>query len=163
MSFTTDILGLGALAVDDILFIETFPPPDEKRPVLKKQRHCGGLAGTALVAAAKLGAGCAYAGVVGPDELSSYSLANLKNRKVDVSGVTIDSDARVIHSVILIDQKNQTRNIFYDLNGYLGASSDAPSASLIEAAKVLLVDNLSVPGMIRAATIARNAGIPRVA
>ena len=45
-----DILGLGAVAVDDLLFVEAYPPPDAKALVLRQERHCGGLAATALVA-----------------------------------------------------------------------------------------------------------------
>ena len=47
-----DILGFGAVAVDDLLLVDSYPAPDSKMPVRGKQREGGGLAGTALVAAA---------------------------------------------------------------------------------------------------------------
>ena len=69
-----DVLGLGAVAVDDLIFVEAYPPADAKARVLRLERHCGGLAATALVAAALLGAHCAYAGVMGEDELDRKSV-----------------------------------------------------------------------------------------
>ncbi|MBN2129460.1 MAG: hypothetical protein JW741_08180, partial [Sedimentisphaerales bacterium] len=65
-----DVLGLGYTAVDDLLYVESYPPADNKARVRHRERHCGGLTATALVAAARLGARCMYAGVLGNDELS---------------------------------------------------------------------------------------------
>jgi sulfofructose kinase len=65
-----DILGVGSVAVDDLLAVAAYPPADAKARVLRRERQCGGLTGTALVTAARSGARCGYAGVVGTDELS---------------------------------------------------------------------------------------------
>ncbi len=48
-----DILGFGAVAVDDLLYVDAYPPPDSKIRVRRRRRQCGGLTGTALVAAAR--------------------------------------------------------------------------------------------------------------
>lgn len=67
-----DVLGLGVLAVDELPYVEHYPPPDTKTPVLHRERQAGGLTGTALVAAARLGAKCTYAGMMGHDDLSQF-------------------------------------------------------------------------------------------
>jgi len=67
-----DILGLGCATVDDLLFVDAYPPADGKTPVRGRQRQGGGLTATALVAAARLGARCHYAGTLGEDELSQF-------------------------------------------------------------------------------------------
>jgi ribokinase len=157
-----DILGLGAVAVDDLLFVEAYPPPDAKARVLRQERHCGGLAATALVAAARLGARCAYAGVLGYDELSAFALACLKREGIDVSAAEQKPSAGPGHSHIVVDQRRGTRNIFSYERRVVGASRRTP-AGLIASCRVLLVDHLGVPGMIRAARLARRAGIPVVA
>ena len=46
-----DILGLGGVAVDDLLSVDGYLPPDAKTPVLRRERQRGGLTATALVAA----------------------------------------------------------------------------------------------------------------
>ncbi len=73
-----DVLGLGAVAVDDLLYVDAYPAPESKVRLRHRLRQCGGLTGTALVAAARLGARCAYAGLLGHDELSAYVIEGLR-------------------------------------------------------------------------------------
>src|SRR5512133_1848243 len=80
-----DILGLGGVAVDDLVFVEAYPPADAKVVVARRERHCGGLTATALVAAARLGARCAYGGILGDDELSRFVEQTLVREGIDVS------------------------------------------------------------------------------
>ena len=157
-----DILGLGAVAVDDLLYVAAYPPPDGKQQVIDRDRQCGGLSATALVTAARLGARCAYAGVLGDDELSAFVLNRLREAGVETSCVQRRPGARPVHSSIVVDRQHGTRNIFFDLEGVTGAGTRTP-ASLITSARVLFVDNIGVPGMVRAARLARRAGIPVVA
>jgi sugar/nucleoside kinase (ribokinase family) len=51
-----DVLALGCVAVDEILYLASYPTPDSKVPVLRGQRNCGGQSANALIAAARLGA-----------------------------------------------------------------------------------------------------------
>src|SRR5262245_42507020 len=100
-----DVLGLGAAAVDDIIEVEDYPGPDTKARVIGRQRHCGGLTAIALVAAARLGGKCAYAGVLGHDDLSHFVLACMKQEKIDVSWVRRRSLARSVYSNIIVDKR----------------------------------------------------------
>ena len=156
-----DILGLGAVAVDDFIYLEAYPPPDAKARVLRRERNCGGLTAIALVAAARLGARCAYAGVLGHDELSSFAVEFLQREKIDLSWMKRTAPARPICSNIVVDQRRGTRNIFFDVERAIGAPMDVP-ASLIGSCRVLFIDHLGVPGMIRAARLARRANVPTV-
>ncbi len=159
---TLDVLGLGAAAVDDFIYVDRYPPPDQKAQVLGRQRKCGGLTAIALVAAARLGARCAYAGVLGEDELSRFVLDYMRHENIDISAVKRRPSARPVHSNIVVDQQRGTRNIFFDLDGFVGANPQAP-VSLIESCRVLFVDHCGLPGMIHAARRARRAGTPVVA
>jgi ribokinase len=64
--------------------------------------------------------------------------------------------------VIVVDERHKTRNIFYDTQNVVGADARRPSKELIGSARVLLVDRFGIPGMIRAARLARAAGLPIV-
>jgi ribokinase len=163
MTQTLDILGLGCVAIDELLYVAAYPPADSKAQVLRWERHCGGLTATALVAAARLGSSCAYAGILGNDALSQWVLDQLSREGIDVGYVRRIEDARPIHSVIVVDEATKSRNIFFHLEGVYGAQPDWPSEQLIRSAKVLYVDYIGVAGMLRAAKIARQAGIPIVA
>lgn len=158
-----DVLGLGCTAVDEILYVPTYPPADAKVEVRQRERHCGGLTATALVAAARLGAKAAFAGTLGSDPESQFVLHTLAREKVNTRHVVRRDGAGPVRSVIVVDESRRTRNIFYDTKHALGAHPTQPQAGVIESARVLLVDRFGIPGMIRAARVARAAGIPVVA
>ncbi len=163
MAAPFDILGLGCVAVDDLLYVAAYPPADAKVPVRRRERQCGGLTATALVAAARLGARCAYAGTLGDDELSQFVRGRLRHEGVEVAHARHRPDARPIHSTIVVDEGRQTRNIFYDLEGVYGAEPGWPDPGVIRSARVLYVDHFGCEGMAWAARIARGAGAEVVA
>ncbi|MBY0525120.1 MAG: hypothetical protein K2R98_17070 [Gemmataceae bacterium] len=158
-----DVLGLGCVAVDDLLYVAEYPPADAKRQIRRRDRQCGGLTATALVAAARSGAACAYAGVLGDDPDSRFVIDCLSREGIDVSHRVPRDDARPIRSTIIVDETHHTRNIFFDLTGAAGADADLPSEDVIRASKVLYVDHFGIEGMTRAARIARSAGSAVVA
>jgi sulfofructose kinase len=163
MSSPIDVLGLGAVAVDDLVYVEEYPRPDSKVRVIRRERHAGGLTGTALVAASRMGRRCSYAGVLGDDELSGFLLDGLAAEGVDTSAVVRRAGVRPFHSTILVAVRDLTRTILSDGSGVVGADPAWPVEELIRSTKVLFVDHVGLEGMIRAARVAREAGIPVVA
>lgn len=157
-----DILGFGAVAIDHLVYVDTFPPANVKTYVIRSEQQCGGLTATALVAAQRLGAQCAYAGMLGDDDGSRFVIETMQREGIDVSHVVKRDDAGPIRSTIIVGLDRATRNIFPEHPDITGAAEDQPDASLIRASKVVFVDHLGMAGMIRAATIARDAGIPVV-
>jgi sugar/nucleoside kinase (ribokinase family) len=158
-----DILGLGAVAVDDLLFLREFPRPDSKMPIIRQERHAGGLTGTALVAARRMGRDCDYAGTLGEDELSRFIVDGFESEGVSVRHLVRRAGARPLHSTILVDTVTKTRTILFDERDAVSADPDLPAAEVIRSARVLLLDHTGIVGMLRAARIAREAGIPIVA
>jgi sulfofructose kinase len=157
-----DILGLGGVAVDDLVFVDGFPPPDAKTVVARRERHCGGLTATALVAAARLGAACRYAGVLGTDGLSDFAIEVMAREGIDLGHLRREATAKPLYSTIIIDPGRHTRNVFVDLSDVVGAAPDWPPPEVIQACRVLFVDSIGPAGMLRAARLARAAGIPVV-
>src|SRR5436190_23723632 len=104
-----DVLGLGCVAVDDLLYVSAYPPADAKVQVRRRERQCGGLTGTALVAAARLGSRCAYAGILGDDDDSRFVKDTFRREGIDLSYVVLDPVARPIRSVIGVDESSLTR------------------------------------------------------
>jgi sugar/nucleoside kinase (ribokinase family) len=153
-----DVLGLGAVAIDELLYVATYPPADAKARVLGRARQCGGLTGTALVAAARLGARSAYAGVLGDDAPSGFAVDNFLRAGIDVSWLRRRPGVGPILSTIVIGREDASRTVLSDRNGFVGPDVDWPPEAVIRSARVLFVDHLGVPGMTRAARIAREAG-----
>ena len=157
-----DVLGLGCAAVDDILYVDRYPPADAKIHVLRHERHCGGLTATALVAAARLGAKCAFAGTLGLDEGSAFVLETFEREGVDVRHAIRKRNAGPVRSTIVVDEQRGTRNIFAYVQEVRGADPHAPARRVIESSRVLFIDYFGLEGNLRAARIARAAGVPVV-
>src|SRR5207249_2011210 len=117
------------------LYVAEYPCADSKVQVLRRDRQCGGLTATALVAAARLGSRCVYAATLGEDELSQFVAERLQKEGIDVSSIRRQPGARPIHSTIVVDESRQTRTIFYDLEGVIGTQPDWPDEDLIRAAR----------------------------
>lgn len=158
-----DLLGLGCAAVDDVLYVAAFPAADGKARVQRSLRRCGGLTFAALVAATRLGARCAYAGCLGKDSLSEYIARALETEGISLAHAPRLAEARVVHSVIVVGQQNATRAILFEANGLLGAHDSLPANEVIKGARVLFIDQYGMRGNLRAAQVARAAGVPVVA
>ena len=163
MTPAIDVLGLGCVAVDELLYVDQYPQADAKVRIVRRERQCGGLTGTALVAAARLGARCEYASSLGDDDLSRFARERLQAEGVSVEHLRFLAGARPAYATIVVDQRRQTRAILYDADGVVGAAADWPSEATLRAARVLLVDHYGLEGVVRAARVAQAAGIPVVA
>lgn len=157
-----DVLGLGAVAVDDLLYVDEFPQPDGKTQVQAKARAGGGLAGTALVAAARLGVRAAYCGVLDDDDLSAYTLAELAREGVNCDPVQRRAGARPYHSVIIVNRTTPQRCILFSAADFVVPTAADLPESLIAASRVLFVDHTVAGAAIRAAAVARRHHIPIV-
>ncbi len=158
-----DVLGLGCTAVDDLLYVPSYPSADGKVRVETATRKCGGLTGTALVAASRLGSRCAFGGCLGTDPLSQYVADNFVREGVDVSHAPRLPEAAVVHSIIVVGRDTGSRNIFYRVPGMMGAHPSLPAAEVIQRAKVLFIDHYGMEGNLRAARLARESGVAVVA
>lgn len=158
-----DVLGFGAVTVDDLLYVERYPSPDTKLPIQRQQREGGGLAGTALVAAARLGARAALCGVLGDDELSRFTLQEFEREGVDCSPVLRRSGARPIHSIVIVDLSTAQRAVLYSRAGVVPFPLEEITDELVASCRALFVDHTVVEAGLRAAELAHAHGIPVVA
>lgn len=157
-----DILGFGAVAVDDLVYVDSYPLPDSKVLVSSEQREGGGLAGTALVAAARLGARAAFAGVLGDDDLSRYTIKELEREGVDCSPVRCQRDARPYHSTIIVDGATGQRTILSAHAGVTHLAETEVTAELVARCRMLFVDHTEAVIGLHALRLAHELGIPVV-
>ena len=157
-----DLLGCGAVAVDDLLYVDRFPEPDTKVPVRSEQRQGGGLTATAMVAAARTGANTAFMAVLSDDELSRFSVQELEHEGVDCSPILYREGARPYHSRVVVDLGSGARTIIYSAAGVtLPGPEDFPD-ELIGSCRVLFLDQCGAAAVPQATDFARARGIPVV-
>src|SRR6202011_2829304 len=98
-----DVLAIGVAAVDDLLYVSSYPPSNVKVSVLARERHGGGPACTAVAAVGTLEGRAAYCARLGEDDLSVYIKHLLRQRNVDTTYIIPDSAAAPYHSSIVVD------------------------------------------------------------
>ena len=111
-----DVLGLGCTAVDELLFVPRYPGRDARQPLHRRDRQCGGLTATALVAAARLGARTAYAGRLGDAEDSVFVRRAREAEGVDLSELVRRRNARPVHAGVVAEAETQSRPLLYDVS-----------------------------------------------
>lgn len=153
-----DLVAIGALAVDDLLYVDEFPKPDTKVRLLCRLRQAGGLAGNALIAAARLGASVAYAGRLGDDELSRLAAEELRRKGVELSSAERHAAAQPAHSTIIVDRRHGTRTVLSSSNGLLGPGDETDWLGLLPGVRVLLIDHHNPAGTLRAVRAAKATG-----
>src|SRR6185436_15119437 len=109
---TCDIVGLGVIAVDDMLFVDSYPPANMKMRVRERRRQGGGTMSCGLAAAARLGSTCRALGRLGENELSEFVFANLGRLGVDISYIVRDPAAEPVYCVIVVAADTGSRAIY---------------------------------------------------
>ncbi len=158
-----DVLGLGVVTIDDLVYVDHFPLPDSKVQVSDMRRQGGGQVATALVAAARLGATAAYCSVLGQDDLSRVALSELEREGVDCSPVIRRAGAGPARAVIIVNPSAGQRTILYSLAGETQPRPDEIGEDLVAACRVLLLDQHAGEGGLRALELAEAHDIPCVA
>lgn len=158
-----DVLAFGAVAVDDLLYVDEYPQQGSKMQVTERRREGGGLAGTALCAASKLGARTAWAGVLGDDELSQFSRDDLRRYGVDCAQILFEKEARPHYSVIIVHRPTGARTILALHDGVQEFPIACVTEEFIASCRVLFVDHHGIETALKAAHLARRLHIPVVA
>ena len=158
-----DVLGMGVIAVDDLIYVDHYPEPDTKMQAQEMRRYGGGLAATAMVAAARLGARAAFYAFLGDDELSQFSREQLALEHVDHAPVISCPGARPYHSVVIVDTGTGQRTIVYSVDGVRHLTPEDVDPALVKACRLLFVDHHVAEAGLRAMEIAHQNGIPAVA
>lgn len=158
-----DVLGWGAVAIDDLIYVDHHPEPDSKIAVRDELRQGGGLTATALVAVARLGGRASYAGVLGDDDLSRDAVAGLEAEGVDCSLALRQEGAGPIHARVIVDRSNGGRCILANRMRCVQRPDEAITPTLLRQTRVLFVDSTASESGLRGAQVARQLGIAVVA
>lgn len=154
-----DVLGFGALAIDDILYVDA-PLGAEKGKVIRRATDHGGNVATALVAARRLGGRSAFIGWLPDDPEADIGGRELAREGVDVSFAPRHADALPIRSVITVGSDGD-RFIAYD-DDIRHGTSDALPDDVFRQAPVLLIDGYAIHSLA-AVRQARGLGLSIVA
>lgn len=157
-----DVLGVGCNSVDYVYRLPVSPVANSPTAKMRINSHavsCGGQTATAMAACAALGLRTAYFGAVGSDENGRRVRAELARRGVDVSHV-LTRECASRFAVITVDETSGERIVLWDRDERLNLAADEIGPELIAAARLVHVDDEDQGAAIRAAQLARAAGVP---
>ena len=153
------IYGLGQSALDFIGKIDAYPPPDVKCEFSGMVIQGGGPVATALVALARWGVSCAFAGVIGDDVFGSMIRASLDNEGINTDGALVRKGHESQFAFIVAEPGLGRRTIFWQRPTGPPPSVDEIDYSVIRKTKVLLTDGLFSEAALTACKAAKQAGV----
>jgi sulfofructose kinase len=154
-----DVFGLGAIAVDMVGLIDSWPEQGAKVKLNDFVISDGGLIGTALTTVSRLGGKAAIAAKLGNSFLAERAFKSLRGESIDISNV-IREDHDPVLSFILSSSENSDRNIFFSRkNVSYPLPQEFPDQEWFNKTKTLLIDHGTGIAGIEAAKMAKQNGV----
>ena len=167
------IVGIGLAALDVVLRMDDMPTWSHAPPLVDFEVRGGGPAGTACVAASKLGAEVGFIGTAGNDKLAELKLASLDEHGVDISRMVkrnspddqiiivyldaasgervfagVAGRTRLALEIEEIDFDYLTRASFLHLDGRYPRTALAAAQKMHDAGKLVMLDGGATKGPI---------------
>lgn len=151
------VYGLGQCCLDYIGKVNSYPPPDMKCEFTDMVIQGGGPVATALVALAKWGVSCTFAGVIGDDQFGSIIRATLDEEGVDTGGILVREGSDSQFAFILAEPGVGRRTIFWRRPTGPPPSPHELDFSTIRKVEVFHTDGLFTEASLAAARAAKEA------
>lgn len=153
------VYGLGQCPLDYLGKIEAYPPPDAKCEFSDLVIQGGGPAATALVALARWGLSCAFAGVLGDDLFGSMVKASLDAEGIDTSGILVRKGFESQFAFIVAEPGVGRRTIFWRRPTGPPPKPEELNFKFIRQAEVVHTDGLFAEASLAACKVAKDAGV----
>lgn len=137
-----DICGLGTLATDVLMMLDTLPQKDSFCLVRHTEMQPGGSGTNTIVQAARLGSCCAYLGTVGDDAEGRVVICSLKEEGVDASHVYIRPGERTTRTEIAVDAQGNKCIFLIMGDAFFKLRLNQKGRTLLHEAKVFFTDLL---------------------
>lgn len=137
-----DAIFIGVATIDTIAQVEFYPAADSRTITNHLERAGGGVSATAAVAAARLGAKVAFAGVVGDDAEGQEIIAGLKQEGVNTDFVVIDAASKSATSAVIVTQSPAARAIITRQQVNYDAYITAELKAAIRQTEILHLDHI---------------------
>ncbi len=155
-----DVVGVGLNATDTLLLLPKFPAYAGKVPFEAEILSPGGQVASAMVACARLGLRVKYIGTTGDDERGRIQIESLRETGINLDDVEVRVNCPNQTAYILIDQTTGERTVLWSRPEGLRLAPESITPEKIACARLLHIDGHDTPAVARAASIARQHGIP---
>ena len=153
-----EIVGIGANVFDTLYTLDKFPTEDTKMRANSVKSCGGGPCATGLVAAAKLGASCAFIGNIGGDSGAKFLKEDFERYGVDTEYIKIKPGFDSFCSVLWLSKENASRTCVFYRGNVPPTELDEEAKRAIADAKVMMVDGNDMDAAVEGAKLARANG-----
>ena len=157
-----DITGLGTVAMDVILQVDSLPGEDGFAVVKQKRYLEGGSASNVMVQAARLGAKCGFISQVGDDEIGNAIKNGLEKEGIDTSLMVIKNGGTSLHTNIIVGDDGKKMILLNMGDSFLSMDENDVIYSFINSSKIFYTDLLPGKPAISALKKAKQAGLNTV-
>lgn len=155
------IVGFG-IACMDYIVVAPHTPPGGRSDATDFCIQGGGLTGTSIVAAARLGATTKLLGRLGADESGDQVVRDLREEGVDVDDLIQVPGAQSLVSVVIVDSETAERTIYSRLDVDIDCPADLINLQPVREADAVVLDPHWKEGAMLVVQTARAAGVPTV-
>jgi sulfofructose kinase len=153
-----DAVGCGYACIDFLGTVPHLPDLNTKLDLASLTIQGGGPVPTALVALSRLGARTMFVGKLGDDDFAIQIIDGLKSERVGVEvRVTPGGTSPFAFIIVTPDGK---RTVLWTRGSTPLLQPDEVDPEIIRSARFLLLDDIEITAGIRAAEVAREAGVP---
>lgn len=152
------IVGIGANVYDTLITLPRFPDEDTKLRAEAVKYSGGGPCATGLVAAARLGAECAYIGVLSSDAAGRFLIDDMKKYGMTDEFVDVLDGYSSFSSCIWLNRENASRTCVFDKGNLPPLTLSNSQRDAIANAEILMVDGNELSAAIEGAIVARKNG-----
>ena len=153
------IVGIGANVFDTLITVPSFPKEDTKLRSDGIKLCGGGPCATGLVAAAKLGAECAYIGCLADDAGGEFLAEDFRRYGVLTEYIDVCGGCVSFSSYIMINEQNASRTCVFNKGTVPPLKLDEKKRAAVAAADILMVDGNELDAAVEAAKLARENGV----
>jgi sugar/nucleoside kinase (ribokinase family) len=157
-----DIVGLGTVAMDVILQVDSLPREDGFALIKDKMYLDGGSASNVIVQASRLGAKCGFISQIGDDEIGNAIKNGLDKEDVDTSRLITKKKGTSLHTTIVVGENGKKFILLNMGDAFLSLDKKDVDLNFIKSGKIFYTDLLPEEASIYALTAARNAGLKTV-
>ena len=155
-----DVVGVGLNATDTLILLPHFPAYAGKIAFDEEILSPGGQVASAMVTCAHLGLSVKYIGTVGDDERGRVQVASLRETGINLDDVQVRPGCPNQTAYILIDRSTGERTVLWRRDDALRLDPSFITPEKISCARLLHIDGHDTPAVERAASLAREHGIP---
>jgi sugar/nucleoside kinase (ribokinase family) len=152
-----DVVGLGLACLDDLLRLSNIPGPEGRATVLRRERHGGGMAATAMVATARLGGRAGMVAKVGDDPSGDFILEDFRRYGVDVSRAVVEPGGTSHVTLVLVDAGTGARAFLGQRGTIRSLRPEEVERDYVTAGRILHLSDAD-PAAMQAARWAKEAG-----